>query len=172
MRPHLSKLASLDEGLCVYFEAVHTDINANFKHLPGFADIRVFDFSRSGSHGVGRFLPFDETIELAKRFDLPLELWADLEKASKRHYATAPAMLEGFVVREAGAGGRIAKARVEQLEAAAAVTAAAVQADPKPKMRSKTKAEAKARCLWGVAGALPERRCTARLASTPLRLSV
>ena len=50
------------------------------------------------------------------------------------------------MVREAGAGGRIAKARVDQLEAAAAVTAAAVQADPKPKMRSKTKAEAKARC--------------------------
>ncbi|CAK9044799.1 unnamed protein product [Durusdinium trenchii] len=205
-------------------DAVHTDINANFKHLPGsfvqgkpLAGIKtwyfllsvVFDFSRSGSHGVGRFLPFDETIELAKRFDLnvvidqwlceaqeaniweyadigillsnvllsigrsslrrtsgrvlkgadmcvrrfllrmsyyAVELWADLEKASKRHYATAPAMLEGFVVREAGAGGRIAKARVEQLEAAAAVTAAAVQADPKPKMRSKTKAEAKARC--------------------------
>ncbi|CAE8673519.1 unnamed protein product, partial [Polarella glacialis] len=41
LSPHLDKLASLEEGLCVYFEAVHTDINANFKGLPSFADIRV-----------------------------------------------------------------------------------------------------------------------------------
>merc|ERR1712070_796170 len=47
--PYLHQLEKLDDGLCVYFEVVHTDINVTFKHLPGFADIRVFDFSRSPS---------------------------------------------------------------------------------------------------------------------------
>lgn len=92
----------------------------------------VFDFSRSAG-GSGKFLPFSETIELAKRYDLPLvgydyreklcpeEIWSDLSAAQTRHYATAAALLEGFVVREAGPGGRIAKARVEQLAAAEAM---------------------------------------------------
>lgn len=132
LKPYLAKIAALEDGLCVYFEAVHTDINANFKQLPGFADIRVFDFSRSAG-GSGKFLPFSETIELAKRYDLPLvgyeyrqklsaeEIWSDLSAAQTRHYATAAALLEGFVVREAGEGGRIAKARVEQLAAAEAM---------------------------------------------------
>lgn len=126
LKPYLAKIAALEDGLCVYFEAVHTDINANFKHLPGFADIRVFDFSRTAGDG-GKFLPFSETIELAQRYELPLvgydyreklcpeEIWSDLSLARSRHYATAAALLEGFVVREAGEGGRIAKARVEQL---------------------------------------------------------
>eukprot|EP00434_Breviolum_minutum_P032830 symbB.v1.2.029037.t1/scaffold3136.1/size62675/3 len=97
---------------------------------------QVFDFSKSDA-GNGRFLPFSETIQLAARYDLPLvgyeyrqklspeegfgtgtEIWADLAAAQTRHYATAPALLEGFVVREAKDGTRIAKARVEQLAAA------------------------------------------------------
>eukprot|EP00435_Cladocopium_sp_Y103_P019318 s2060_g4.t1 len=123
---------------------------------PTFANVQsekvtalgVFDFSRSAG-GSGKFLPFSETIELAKRYDLPLvgyeyrqklsaedcdqldggykrelsEIWSDLSAAQTRHYATAAALLEGFVVREAGEGGRIAKARVEQLAAAEAMAA-------------------------------------------------
>ncbi|CAJ1368789.1 unnamed protein product [Effrenium voratum] len=45
LKPHLAQIAALEDGLCVYFEAVHTDINSNFKHLPGFADIRVLQWS-------------------------------------------------------------------------------------------------------------------------------
>mmetsp|Transcript_70774 Transcript_70774/g.124867 ORF Transcript_70774/g.124867 Transcript_70774/m.124867 type:complete len:411 (-) Transcript_70774:29-1261(-) len=127
LSPQLERIASLEAGLCVYFEAVHTDINANFKSLPGFAGIRVFDFSRS--EGAGRFLAFEETIDLAACYGLPIVGWARREQlvaediwqelafaaAEERQYATAPAPIEGFVVREAGSGGRIAKARVEQL---------------------------------------------------------
>merc|ERR1711959_826538 len=38
-----------------------------------------------------------------------------LEAAKSRQYQTAAAPLEGFVIREAGGGHRIAKARVEHL---------------------------------------------------------
>lgn len=132
---YLPALEALDDGLCTYFEVVHTGINATFRQLPGFADIRVFDFSRaertdagtSSGEPKGRFLPFDETVMLAKRFGLPLvgwerrdilsaeNVWAELCAARGRHYTTAAASLEGFVVREAGDGTRIAKARVEHL---------------------------------------------------------
>jgi multidrug efflux pump subunit AcrA (membrane-fusion protein) len=132
LRPYLPNFEMLDDGLCVYFEVVHTDINANFKHIPNFADIRIFDFSRappaSSSRGGG-FLPFEETIRLAAQFNLPIvgweycqrvdagSLWAQLSAAAAgREYATAEAQIEGFVVREAGEGGRIAKARVEHVQ--------------------------------------------------------
>lgn len=132
--PHLHALAGLETGLCVYFEVVHTDINTTFKHLSGFCGIRVFDFSRSASHvdesGVGgQFVPFGETITLSERHCLPIvgwefcerldpsEIWAKL--AEGRLYSGADAYLEGFVVRESGVcatlGGRIAKARVEEV---------------------------------------------------------
>jgi len=43
-------------------------------------------------------------------------VWCELEQARTQHYSTAAAVLEGFVIREAGvAGCRIAKARVEYL---------------------------------------------------------
>ena len=43
-------------------------------------------------------------------------MWEELAKAAQgRHYATAAAQLEGFVVRDAGTGGRIAKALVENM---------------------------------------------------------
>lgn len=132
--PYLDRLAKLDDGLCVYFEVVHTDINVTFKHLSGFADIRVFDFSQKSSSSStarpssGRFLPFEETIKLAERFALPLvgwelhscldaiRIWNELVQAAQgRQYASAAAQLEGFVVREAGDGDRIAKARVAHL---------------------------------------------------------
>lgn len=122
LRPHLASLARLEDGLCCYFEVVHTDVNRAFKDLPGFADIRVFDCSRAGT-----FLPFDEALALAARHGLPVvdyerraldeeEIWREVLEAARsgRHYATAAAPLEGFVVREAG-GGRIAKVRVEDL---------------------------------------------------------
>lgn len=133
---HLPSLDALDEGLCTYFEVVHTDINSTFKHLPGFADIRVFDFSRaerseagnsSATQPSGRFLPFEETIAIATRVGLPIvgwekhdrldaeKVWLELHAARRRNYATAAAPLEGYVVREAGEGTRIAKARVEHL---------------------------------------------------------
>jgi len=127
--PHLSKLEAMADDLCVYFEVVHTDINTTFKHIPGFADIRVFDFSRmpSSEAAQGQFLPFEETIALAKDLRFPLvgwchhaqldaaEVWAQLHEAKTQKYDGVPAPLEGFVVREAGRGERIAKARVEHL---------------------------------------------------------
>lgn len=127
LRPHLAAIAALPAGLCAYFEVVHTEINATFRHLPGFADIRVFDFSREGCG----FLPFEETIGLAAETGLPLvgwsrrerlcatELWGELAAAAAdgRQYGTAAGALEGFVVREAGSGSRVAKARVEQIPA-------------------------------------------------------
>jgi hypothetical protein len=131
LSPYLSKLEALEPGLCVYFEVVHTDINVTFKHLPGFADIRVFDFSRApaASSQEARFLPFEETIRLAEQCGLPIvgwdhqpradagALWQQLSDAARgRHYASSPAQIEGYVIREAGAGGRIAKARVEQVQ--------------------------------------------------------
>lgn len=135
LSPYLSKLAALEDGLCVYFEVVHTDINAAFKHLPGFADIRVFDFSRAPACSPQKappssgFLPFEETIRLAGQYSIPIvgweryaradadTLWRELDNAAQgRHYVTVAAQIEGFVVREAGVGGRIAKARVEQVQ--------------------------------------------------------
>merc|ERR1739847_28542 len=65
--PYLGKIEALADGLCVYFECVHTRINANFQHIDGFADIRVFDSSRGDA-----FLPFEETIALASHYKLPL----------------------------------------------------------------------------------------------------
>eukprot|EP00929_Paragymnodinium_shiwhaense_P092783 TRINITY_DN5277_c0_g2_i1.p1 TRINITY_DN5277_c0_g2~~TRINITY_DN5277_c0_g2_i1.p1 ORF type:complete len:371 (-),score=128.23 TRINITY_DN5277_c0_g2_i1:274-1386(-) len=121
--PYLQLFEKLEDGLCVYFEAVHSKINATFRHLEGFAGIRVFDSSRGD-----KFLPFEETIELAETIGMPLvawqqvaeltaaELWRQLCEASQQQYSGVPAALEGFVVREAGAEGwRIGKARVENL---------------------------------------------------------
>jgi len=139
LSPHLSSIEALDNDLCVYFECLHSRINATYQHLEGFADIRVFDFARAASSGWkgGAFLNFGDTVALASRFSLPLvgwqrrerlyaaEIWDELEAAKSRQYATAAAPLEGFVVREAQAG-RIAKARVENLVGTLAGTAAAV----------------------------------------------
>jgi len=122
LKPYLHLFETLDEGLCVYFELLHTNINTTFKCLPSFSGIRVFDLSCSD-----RFLPFEETIDLAERIGLPLvgweyrerldadKLWAELAGAASRQYTTAAAPLEGFVIREAGRGERVAKARVEEL---------------------------------------------------------
>eukprot|EP00928_Gymnodinium_smaydae_P016945 TRINITY_DN16436_c0_g2_i1.p1 TRINITY_DN16436_c0_g2~~TRINITY_DN16436_c0_g2_i1.p1 ORF type:complete len:426 (-),score=83.47 TRINITY_DN16436_c0_g2_i1:167-1444(-) len=144
LRAHLPAIAALPEDVCVYFELVHTNVNTTFKGLPGFAGIRVFDMARhvgsridtgaASDDKAWEFLPFEETIELAGRFNLPIvgwkrcerlvvqEVWADLQAAASQHYTTAAAPLEGFVIREAAEGsrplpdgGRIAKARVEVL---------------------------------------------------------
>lgn len=124
LQPYLPQLTLLDPELCVYFEAVHTEINTTFRHLHDFADIRVFDFSRATG-----FLPFSDTIELASRLRLPLvgwkhyerldetAIWAELQAAASQKYATVSAPLEGFVLREAGIGERVAKARVEHIHA-------------------------------------------------------
>ena len=86
-----------------------------------------YHISISLSLSKSRFLSFDETIQLALRYALPLvgyellqqlsaeALWAQLAAAAARPYGTVAAPLEGFVVREAR-GPRIAKARVEQLQ--------------------------------------------------------
>lgn len=129
---YLPALAGLAAGLCVYFEVVHERINSTFQHLPGFADIRVFDFSRDAA-----FLPFEDTISLSERHGLPLvgwhlcdhldaqQVWDELVMASNGgEYGTAQAPLEGFVIREAGKGDRIAKARVAHLPGGAESAAA------------------------------------------------
>lgn len=119
---YLPLFERLDAGLCIYFEVVHTDINATFKDVPGLADIRIFDSSTSEA-----FLPFEATIDLERRLGLPLvgwrkldrlcadDMWERLRLAAGQCYETVAAPLEGFVVREAGEGSRIAKARVEHL---------------------------------------------------------
>eukprot|EP00418_Pyrodinium_bahamense_P081730 CAMPEP_0179065272 /NCGR_PEP_ID=MMETSP0796-20121207/28374_1 /TAXON_ID=73915 /ORGANISM="Pyrodinium bahamense, Strain pbaha01" /LENGTH=413 /DNA_ID=CAMNT_0020762237 /DNA_START=64 /DNA_END=1302 /DNA_ORIENTATION=- len=147
LTPHLERIQALDEGLCVYFECVHTHINTTFSQIKEFADIRVFDFSRVDAGGRwqgGDFLPFNETVELATHFGLPLvgwelrprleacEVWGELAAAVQRCYATVEAPLEGFVVREAG-GPRIAKARVEHLQAKAACRATGAAAAGEPR---------------------------------------
>eukprot|EP00933_Yihiella_yeosuensis_P005254 TRINITY_DN10973_c1_g1_i1.p1 TRINITY_DN10973_c1_g1~~TRINITY_DN10973_c1_g1_i1.p1 ORF type:complete len:432 (+),score=109.22 TRINITY_DN10973_c1_g1_i1:34-1296(+) len=136
LSPHLDSLSHLEDGLCVYFEAVHTDINANFKKLPGFAQIRLFDSSRAEPSTGGKFLPFEETIAIAERHGLPIvgwvkkeqidakAIWEEMEHAvatGRCYQGLASAPLEGFVVREAGSGSRIAKARLEQIQAKADV---------------------------------------------------
>jgi len=104
VRVYLERFNAMEPDLCVYFEAVGSNIQARFTHLPEFADIRVFDFARSG-----RFLPWSETTSLAKKYDLPIvaatESMLDLDKVlevlqARPCYAGGiPAQLEGFVVR-------------------------------------------------------------------------
>ena len=164
--PYLHIFAGMDEGLCVYFEAVGTNIQARYRGggargggaealspsqgagARGAAagggddwyDIRVFDFARDGV-----FLPWSETVALAKGLGLPLvgfsgpapldlpALLRSLAPSAAPRYASAAghpaseAELEGYVVRvvsggrTAGGGGRveeepIAKIRVEDME--------------------------------------------------------
>jgi len=154
---YLDVIQQLDDGLCVYFEVVHTKINATYRHLPDYADLRVFDASR-----CGQFLPFEETINLAGKFGLPLvgwyhcdcldaaDVWSQLQAARHQHYETVAAPLEGFVIREAGAGARIAKARVEHLlsEKDQATTKAMVESKQRAASTSVTnKNEEKEDCL-------------------------
>lgn len=131
---YLPCFAALDDGICVYFEVVHTDINATFKGVPGFADIRVFDSSSKEGKDGGSFLPFETTIDVASRARLPLVgwrlmeqldpnlMWCELEQAAHKCYDTVQAPLEGYVIREGGGGGRIAKARVEHILAVPVVS--------------------------------------------------
>mmetsp|Transcript_62717 Transcript_62717/g.149622 ORF Transcript_62717/g.149622 Transcript_62717/m.149622 type:complete len:420 (-) Transcript_62717:56-1315(-) len=136
LRPYLHHFEAMEPDLCVYFECVHTFIQARYRHLDGLADIRVFDFARCGEDGSwqsGRFLPFDETVALAERHNLPIvgferhvgasaeSLWKELEAAKSKEYKTAKAPLEGYVVREASGAG-VAKARVEHLRDAASAS--------------------------------------------------
>jgi len=172
LAPHLARIEAMDSDLCVYFECVHTNINVTYSHIQGFADIRVFDFSRKtakGSWREGSFLPFDETVVLSQRLELPLvgwerrplleaaELWAELEAAKHRHYAAVEAPLEGFVVREIG-GPRIAKACVEHMKRESVGTAggalgASVVRDLGASRQGSAAAEGAARCLAAGVGA-------------------
>lgn len=107
--------AGLEDGLCVYFEAVGTRIQARFpavSETEQWHDIRVFDFAKNG-----RFLPWAETRALAERHHLPivgytspapLDLPLLLEKlGSGLYYQTSEAsyhpagraLLEGYVIR-------------------------------------------------------------------------
>mmetsp|Transcript_3631 Transcript_3631/g.9173 ORF Transcript_3631/g.9173 Transcript_3631/m.9173 type:complete len:342 (+) Transcript_3631:70-1095(+) len=129
LRPHLQNFEALEDGVCVFFECVHTHIQARYRQLEGLADIRIFDFARCGENGQwdsASFVPFEETIQLAEQYRLPLvgwelvddadasSLWKELEEAKNKEYKTAAAPLEGYVVREASGAG-VAKARVEHL---------------------------------------------------------
>mmetsp|Transcript_20277 Transcript_20277/g.44276 ORF Transcript_20277/g.44276 Transcript_20277/m.44276 type:complete len:426 (-) Transcript_20277:27-1304(-) len=146
LEKHLPKFEDLDDGVSIYFEVIHTDINATFKELPGLADIRIFDSSKASSaNGDGEFLPFQDTIALAKKLQLPIvgwqfweqldvdRMWKTLQAACSAEYDSAAAPLEGYVVREGGAGGRIAKARCEQVQAPGETTPAAEKGSNKSK---------------------------------------
>eukprot|EP00971_Amphidinium_carterae_P021226 419023-Amphidinium_carterae.1 len=66
---------ALEDGVCVFFECVHTHIQARYRQLEGLADIRIFDFARCGENGQwdsASFVPFEETIQLAEQYRLPL----------------------------------------------------------------------------------------------------
>ena len=85
-----------------------------------WAEIRVFDFCRDQA-----YLPFEETVVLAKKYGLPLvarvEATLDLPVilgALRKQgcYTGIPGVeLEGFVIRGRGDGDAIAKIRKEDL---------------------------------------------------------
>ena len=120
---YLDTFKQLEEGECVYFEALGTLIGSRFQHIKDFYDIKVFDFSRNGN-----FLSFEETIELAEKYNLPITNSftekLDIDRVIQRLsdptcYDDADAQLEGFVIREAGYdlldGGKIGKFRVDDV---------------------------------------------------------
>jgi hypothetical protein len=70
VKPYFAQFAQLEDGLCVYFEAIGTNIQSRFGlDLNGerWHDIRVFDFTFKG-----KFLPWQQTVQLAKKYNLPL----------------------------------------------------------------------------------------------------
>uniref|UniRef100_A0A7S2MRA5 Uncharacterized protein n=1 Tax=Helicotheca tamesis TaxID=374047 RepID=A0A7S2MRA5_9STRA len=120
--------ASMDDDVCVFFEAVGTKIQARYRTsnlVPtstfepsasadaSWHDIRVFDFTRNG-----QFLPWNETRALATKLNLPLVGYTDpptpldvdeivsklrskltyVVKSDVSHPANG-ALLEGYVVR-------------------------------------------------------------------------
>lgn len=135
VRPYLSRFEQIPPDTCIFFEAVHTKINQAFKHLPGFADIRVFDTATcavpcsSIEPGAqwpegSQFLDFSCTIELCQQLHLPMvefkqhELTAEAAFSwihEQREYTGVSAALEGFVLRAKGNGGAVAKLRFEYL---------------------------------------------------------
>eukprot|EP00743_Colponemidia_sp_Colp-15_P008015 GILK01008681.1.p1 GENE.GILK01008681.1~~GILK01008681.1.p1 ORF type:complete len:239 (-),score=35.71 GILK01008681.1:238-954(-) len=113
--------AQLDDGVCVYFEAIGTHINKRFQHFDEFYDIRVFDFAREG-----QYVPFSDTIALAEIHGLPYVHYSDTTLqlpsildvlSSHPSYNDLDAPLEGYVVRSAedDTSDRIAKIRVDDL---------------------------------------------------------
>lgn len=122
LRPYLDAITQLEDGLCVYFEICHRNINVSYKCFEeNWCALRVFDFS----HETG-FLPYEKVQELMAKYDLPTvgtiaklgpgwtpeQLWEFLRQAKNMGYQGLPPgpPLEGFVVRS---GHAIAKARVE-----------------------------------------------------------
>jgi len=122
LRPHLDVIAKLEDGLCVYFEICHRNINVSFRCLEeNWCALRVFDFSDDTG-----FLPYDRVRELMNKYDLPCvgtvatvgpgwtqeQLWEELRKTKTMGYQGLPPgpSLEGLVLRS---GHAIAKARVE-----------------------------------------------------------
>uniref|UniRef100_A0A7S2ESW6 RNA ligase domain-containing protein n=1 Tax=Ditylum brightwellii TaxID=49249 RepID=A0A7S2ESW6_9STRA len=89
IEPYYPIFASMDDDICVYFEAVGTKIQARFKtcNIAPYSnpepssssvdsdywhDIRVFDFTRNG-----QFLSWNETKSLALKLKLPLVGFTD-----------------------------------------------------------------------------------------------
>ena len=115
---YLEIFENLEEGLCVYFEAVGTSIGARFQASPDWYDIRVFDFSKDGE-----FLSFDEAIILAEELGLPLVHYTEVNNLDVEYlikllsknpsYYDNPAECEGFVIRDSE--NKIAKFRVADL---------------------------------------------------------
>lgn len=143
--PHRDAFASLPDGLCVYFEACGPRIGRRFAHLlppekqkksnKGKSNsdddraqaetypLRVFDMSRGGD-----WLDFSETVRLSAEHGLPvvhheratLDLAAvcaalSAEPCPKYTGFSGGADLEGYVVRDTTAAGRIAKIRVDDM---------------------------------------------------------
>lgn len=120
--PHLAALAALEEGLCVYFEALGPGMGGG----PGISArnayaLLVFDFSVDG-----RFMLWPDVERLARQYDLPLVHSWRLESfdpamlyrqlTDYARYAVFPPTFseepfEGFVLRHLADADRIAKAR-------------------------------------------------------------
>jgi hypothetical protein len=120
---YVDTFKKLEDGLCIYFEALGNHIGSRFQHIPDFADIRVFDFSKND-----KFLSFEETIALAEQLELPLTAYVQENLGlpslidrleTPRCYDDVDAALEGYVIRQAGFdledGGKIAKFREEDV---------------------------------------------------------
>jgi hypothetical protein len=122
VRPYQEKFKQLPDGMCLYFEACGPSIGRRFSHLEAHP-VRVFDVS---SEGGADFLPFTETIRICAELGFPLvhftehtldlaSLCAMLSAKPCPRYHDMDAQLEGFVVRDTTAQGRIAKIRVDDM---------------------------------------------------------
>ena len=65
--PYLDRFSKLPDGICIYFEALSPRVGKRFVNVELPDTIEVFDSSQNGS-----FHPFERTVGLCERFDLPV----------------------------------------------------------------------------------------------------